>query len=370
MLPFKTKLPPLQKPLGNVVIDWSNPLTNGLVAAILVDGRIYHNVVNGGTQIAASPMSFGVRHDVVGGELAGAADGGVGLTFSPVGLGTLTLVEISHRLESNRYRCSVGLATDTAHNNTVPQIFFTGSDVLMYDATAATNYFGVQTHKQDQKSVRAFGIASGVPTDFYVDGVFKGSYAGAFTGISDLRSVVFGRGRGYTSVANIYESALVYNRELTEAEHKSLAADPYQIFKPAVEQVYFTAAAGGAPQVITGALAENQQEFYSSEIIPEYLITGALAENQQEFYSSEIIPEYLITGALAENQQEFYSSSFVQVGVPQVITGTLAENQQEFYSGTFTIIVGGIGRIAVASKSSNRGRVANQQKAGRVVSVQ
>lgn len=359
MLPIKNKLPPLQKPLGNVVIDWSNPLTRGLVAAILVDGHIYHNIVNGDAQLAADPMSFGVRHDAVGGYMPRSGYSGVGFVFSYVGLGTLTLVETSHRLGSDIYKCGVCLAASVAHGSAGNQVFFRGGDVRIVDSSGAGDDFGTNTINSGKKSVRATGVTSGIPTDFYVDGVYKGSYAGALTGIDGLKSIAFGTGYGYSSHENIYESSFVYNRELTEAEHKSLAADPYQIFKPAVEQVYFTAAAaGGATQTITGSLFQNAQTFntneitseytitgslfqnaqtfYANEITASYTITGSLFQNQQTFYANEITSEYTITGSLFENQQAFYQNEFIQIGALQTITGALFQNQQTFYANEIT----------------------------------
>jgi len=92
----------------------------------------------------------------------------------------------------------------------------------------------------------------GVRRTLYVDGVQEGTDATAFTwsNRSDDEFILYGDGQAGGNVTDSWQSsAIVFSKELTAGEAKSLQDNPYQILKPKTQPVYWTA---GAAPVGTG----------------------------------------------------------------------------------------------------------------------
>ena len=97
-----------------------------------------------------------------------------------------------------------------------------------------------------------------------------------------------------------------------------------------------TVTQGGAAQELTPGLFSNTQTFYAATVAPGAVtLAPALLTNSQTFYAPTVTPGAVtLTPGLFSNTQTFYAATVVVDGGPQTLTPSLVSNTSTFYAAT------------------------------------
>lgn len=252
---------PNKKPVGEVEIDWSNPLTKGLVGCY-ADGDISRNLVTNHTttKTTIDPIKsqFGAGQEgttstslIDTNENPISFSGSnnrtliIGINYRAIpGLSNATLFGIGVNDTSERW--------DLRHNNGDLRVEIQGSGYTT--SLALTGGFRVVGIKLD-------GTTLGDHT-IYLDRLSEASSGGATVNTSTsmtgrfLNSVAGSRGWSNSDFLFGY----LFNRALTDAEYLAIQANPYQLLKPKTPPVYFTPSATGISVTVTGTAIPTQTE--------------------------------------------------------------------------------------------------------------
>ena len=254
---------PKIKPLGNIEIDWDNPLTDGLVGCWVFQNGVI-NLVNGDRPISTT------------GSLEIGVDGGGKILESIDGYFTNNL-KFKNGSEFSVY-------TDSKYNNTTEDhglISMNGIDPLVWADTsssllrgqyfAGSSVFGSNGELTDVKytpwgvSIKSDSTDSGL----YVNGKLSASGdPGTFT-LDPVNLVsLFTDNR---PPKGKFRYLYVYDRLTSLGLANELARNPYQILKPKTPQTYFT------PETSSGITVTGATVNYNyAEITATIDLTGSV----------------------------------------------------------------------------------------------
>jgi hypothetical protein len=224
------------QPQTAVGIDWSNPITRGLVACLDANRRVLIN----GSETRPLTLTNPVRR---------ASQQEYGSTTYQ---GTMQAIKAPPAASSNVTMLSLFIPSTEVAERTYGQLGQTASGNMFSVASGDGTTAGVVRFKIYLGSTRIIGASqanAGVPNlaiarhingqsqNLWLNGV-KDTSGGTFTG----NSVGFGF-YGYNTSSGTGASILnaVWNRALTDAEIKSLSENPWQIFAPERRVVAFDA---------------------------------------------------------------------------------------------------------------------------------
>lgn len=252
-----------KKPVGPVEIDWSNPLTRGLILFPIFNtagyavydaaqDRLYRDVTHGLSQsnFTVAQGKFGQRVDC-----AGAAT-----------TQRLRLSEDRENITGEYWTVLTGAVyTDAGKDHTLlhhgTTISSSGHVLIWADTLSGAlrpslNGGTTAVGANGSIPVNKFTVwgagyeidTSSPAVKFWVDGAQSGA-TGSTTRTSSAGAQPMnfanenGGSRQHKGALYFYA---VWERELTPAEHRSFARDPYQFLKPASRPVYFLSEGGGS----------------------------------------------------------------------------------------------------------------------------
>ena len=240
---------PSKKPVGDVEIDWSNPLSRGLSLVLVgnklkpinlvnssfltINGNVTHNPslgwVFGNTTadyISDSSLEYGVTGDFSSYIVTNAAQDSSGGFPTFIARGDSKADEWMIRHKENG---DLGFYGDAAAWNV------TSSTGILKYGVQQTVGFSLQ--------------GSGGEVNIYIEGNNVGSDTGGNLSTGSTKPLTIGAADADPNRPFKGSMSLIvmYNRILSDAEHRSLSKKPYQILKPKSAPVYFTADGGGGP---------------------------------------------------------------------------------------------------------------------------
>lgn len=252
---FLTPARQTTQPQGRVEVNWSNPLTRGLLSLItVVDGRLMDIINN--VQLTPAGTAY-----VMGGARGMGAI--IGSSSSDAFSGTLPSIDLSTAVRGNIFVYGETSSSSTASKRAI--VYQTsGSTVIAIEFGNGTNNY-IAGLKQTNTSTfpavntgvfystdRPYFVSYGVDTSastgaLYINGVLPSTNVSAGTGSGwkgAVNGVVVG-GNGASGPLNgeVWIGGL-YNRALTAGEQRALAENPWQLLRPVSKRVYFTQASG------------------------------------------------------------------------------------------------------------------------------
>jgi hypothetical protein len=249
---------PGRKPVGNVEIDYSNPITRGLRLAPIFQGNLYDPASN---SVLSSTLATLVR-DEINSHVKIDSYTALGRVDTPAfdctnwaGVTVISLFKfagiasqfpaISSSVKAGDFRGNWMLSTDG--NGGIVQ-FRAG------DATTAANT--VETYN-DQDVVFAAGTWDGATIELQCakDNTALSSVTAAqttaFTGVAAENYIGYYSRTGGRSYTRPIYYVMVWDRALSQHEIESIRCDPYQILKPAVDPIYFTSSGAAGTYTLT-----------------------------------------------------------------------------------------------------------------------
>ena len=261
-----------KKPVGGVEIDWSNPLTKGLVSYFKLDGDYATDLVAGGnsTTFTGTPPTFTPKSVIT----SGGADSFVNLPIPNVSINGFGFIVGGRRISGS---VSLSILSPTTNNWTGFYL-----EDITNGRTSNNNSFDGAVNPivggvpfEGGNKYAAYSISSG---DFR--GVANGGSVAQDTGFSLtsllFNNIVLGASKRFTNTDNEAVSEFlyigVYNRVLTDSELKQLSAKPYQILKPKKQTVYSADAGGGSTPLSLDNII-NTSVISDATLSQNYLLT-------------------------------------------------------------------------------------------------
>lgn len=296
-----TKQP--QKPVG---IDWSNPLTRGLVTVFLPITPRHRDLIGGGidTSQYIAPINAGSRGLALSNTNGGYPWGTlISVPHVSGGYSALTTFCLYEQPDTTTYGAVFGAGYDGTYyqgfsKNTNGTVSFgpaTNSGGLSIDTAALTvnrvySLCGVARYDQDFR-------------ELYVDGVSVGVNTASGTKINSqftfMGSVYQG---GRDRCLNVYVF-YCWTRQLSESEIRSLTANPWQLFSPSNDAYFYES------DVLYPSLLTNTNTFYSPTVSAGAVtLTPSRYDNTNTFYSGFVnINGVVLQPSLYTNGQTFYT---------------------------------------------------------------
>jgi len=250
-----------RQPQVAVGVDWSNPLTRGLIVASspgLFGGR---NAVDGGrlvvqTATASKVTKFGVALD----QQAGANSAYFPANI-PSGTTTYTLITIAGALFLDK-RFAIALGDEVSGGSAQARLVLNGvqSGGTLLGKLAFIEYgggFHVQVETSaatyvdpvDPPNPHIYGVVrNGADAAIWFDGSKVASNSSA-SGSSTFAQRVYVSGSGYSNTVYLDQSvaAFAWLRALTDKEIVSVMGNPWQLFAPLSRPVFAPSAASAFP---------------------------------------------------------------------------------------------------------------------------
>lgn len=252
-----TRSTPLSQPTGRPVVDLSNPITRGLIAA--------SNGINGTHGINLSVVPTGVSNS----GLVLKSPGGKGYRIPLIASVTSsewTLVS-KYSISTLSYQAGIGVyGSSSEFISQMPGVFPSykfGCDANPY---ARDNASSVALQINKEYALASVISASRNTIEHYIDGVLIGSSSLSSTSAITVNSVeVFAKNLTLDPAAAgaTVGAFAVFNRALTSNEVRSLSLNSWQLFRPVQRRIYFDMGAGGGA---TG--------YALSADVGDYLLTG------------------------------------------------------------------------------------------------
>lgn len=324
-------------------IDWSNPLTRGLVDVIDMTGPIPRSVI-----LKTPVSSFGTRPG------RGVNQQGR-VTDSSAAFGGWYF-QRSDGLYTSNQQTHVAVAQYNAISGNYAGFF------AVSDGTGANTSISVQAgstsiayvyYNNSTRAVLTNGLvpvltgnpgvfvvaADGANLYVYENGVYvPGGGGQSFPGptpYSTSRLILFGERAASASYSVKAKQALhlVYNRALSAAEVVAISENPWQIFTPARNGLWVATVSSG----ITGTISDTQGANTDS-LAGTVSVSGTIADTQAGNIDA-LSGSVVVSGALSETQQPNTDALSGTVGTP-ASTGTIADVQQpntDSISGTASV---------------------------------
>lgn len=361
-----------QQPQYPAHIDWSNPITRGLIFA--------HNPAIGEINLVTSqsPLNTtgfaknvgptGKRINLSGSSNAEFSDNGASVAGN-----SLTIVSI-WRAKDSQYAFADGTGI-LVSSRTAGNAGFSWGRTAAQSGGATGNLtsqtfvvHGVAQYTEANATIESLVDspvafrASGTVASWFRFG--KKSSADTTIGTCSTGSALVIGGLGpYGSSGWFWTDraylTLVFNRPLGDDEIALLTssvASPWQIFKKPARRIWIPAAGGAGAQTLTPSLFTNSQSFYAPSVTTgavtltaglftnsnsffghtlttNYGLVATLFTNSQTFYAPTVTPGAVtLTPGLFSNSQTFYAPIVTQDGGPQYVTPDLYSSSQTFYT--------------------------------------
>ena len=361
------------QPQGPVEIDWSNPITRGLIYADYPGAAKNLSVTGVGKYGRESTFRGQVSSDP---RLSSASFSFYLLFKTEASLGSQGCV-IGRGSTSNDYN-NRGFGFSPTHSAPAYSgAFYCGDSYTI---------IGKPT-----------GAALSADTNYSIAGTCDGAYGRAYnngilsagpvsvSSIDTTANLVINKSSGVNPSADDSQNKIYFvgywNRALSDTEVRSISQNPWQIFKPVPrrifvpvatsgnatlypslytnDQTYYapTVSQSGGAQTLTPSLFTGSQDFYAATVSATKTLTQALYQNAQEFYSPTLSATYslaptlhtntssffaptvvpgtvTLAPSLFTNDQSYYSHVLNQAGGPQNVAPNLYTNSSTFYSHT------------------------------------
>ena len=352
---------PRKKPIGPVKVDWSNPLTRGLVAAWTCDeagllrdisGNGHHGTPTGtagyygstrGRALDLTGTDYYTITDRAAFDFAGGAMSVVAGTISDSAGQNAELVE--KQAGGLRYY-QLFDATGSVWKWFVRG---TGATIQLTGGTSVTGEY-----------VNLCATASSSGAVLYENGVQTASNGSDPGDLSNSADLYLGFGNAGTYDGKVYY-VWMYDRQLSDLEAQQLHESPYQILKPVEPSLYFTTEAGAAPTVV----ALTGQESTSGQ--GALTATGAarvdLGGLRDDVEQGELGFTWAWTEALTGQQSTSGQGTLGISIAPTVVTLT----GQQSTSGQGALTATGAASVALTGQQSTSGQGALDVNAGEII---
>lgn len=372
-----------QQPQGNARIDWGNPNTKNLVAAILPHAPID---VLGGEFVAATGKTYQpVPQGLAGGFSLGSrvleyidANFHKKLTASKGAFLCLwiptNVVNTAQYVASMREAAGSGSRYYLKNN--------AGAVEFGWATSATIAASPAKTWTLNKPSMIGMSWSAANNVRFLFEGEDVGGSTLSATG-NILYSMIAGLAGGTLTTYSGQGYALLllaFSEPISAAVFKSISDNPEQVFAPASRQIFVpatggvtlspplltnsntfysatvsagavslapslftnsstfysaTVSLGGSTQTLTPALFTNSQSFFAPTVTPGAVsLAPALFTNSNTFYSPVVTNGVTLSSPLLTNSQTFYGAT-VTLGAATLYPALLA-NSNTFYSATLT----------------------------------
>jgi hypothetical protein len=312
-----------RQPQTAVTVDWSNPLTSGLIVA-----RIPGDNPAGNLNLVVDGQSARGRSSTRNGLLSTAS------AVASNSFSFLTLFKTQQSL-GGAIRCLIGRGNSSGADNTG-----FGFNVDHSNAAYAGAFYAGDGYTIIGKPAGTLAAN----TEYCIAGTFNGSVGVGYS--NGVKTV----GPTSTTIVNTVprltlntDSALVstntssvyvvlyWARALSDAEIASVSNNPWQIFAPQKKPLFFSIQ-GTAGQTLTPSLFTNTNTFYSPIVTAGAVtLTPGLYTNSNTFYSPTVTSGAVtLTPDLFTNTNSFYSPTVTAGTV--TLTPSLFTNSNTFYS--------------------------------------
>lgn len=238
---------PNKKPIGDVEIDWSNPLTKGLIHYYKIDKDYGRDLVAGGdgSTVQGTPPTITPTSIIT----SGASNSVVNL---PINISTFDGFGII--IGGNEKSGSVPLSILA---NTIDWNGFYLGSLVEGRLTSANSFDGAvdliagTIPKENNNTYTAYSVSASDFRGAANGGVIVQDTAITIPAVIPPQISLGGSKRNIIDNLSVTEFLYVgiYNRKLSDLELKELSSNPYQILKPKTPPVYFTSS-GIAPSAI------------------------------------------------------------------------------------------------------------------------
>ncbi len=323
---------PNKKPIGDVEIDWANPLASHLVAFVLFNEGAGnpHDLVTGRDVALSNSPAWGV----------GAK--GRKLDFDGVNQSASLPLDLSH---TDSVCIAVGCDWPTYANNDDLMLefnnpSFVGGGLLIDPNSGAPHAgsFSIAANRTLTTSARftrpsggyhdyLFGfspVSSGLSV--YVDGLPQSlSYVGAASGTgnyADSQLNIASRAGSSLFGAAGHSYIMVFDKDVSsELASANLTQNPYQILKPKTAPVYFTADGGGSTITVIESL--NNSNYVP--LNPSILLTGSISitESLVNTNYTALNPTVSFVGIISISESPV-NASYTVLNPTISFTGTIA----------------------------------------------
>jgi len=260
---------PHKKPVGELEVDWSNSLTKGLVVAVVQQQKGLVNLVDGAHLTTSADQKTGI--DSKGIYNLYNSNSTEQATLSTKGLSGSTSRSAVFGFKHEALTGSTSAAPEFHGWGTVnsagqvwaPRINSSGLlNVLRVSVVSGTR---IGATVVADGGFHACGYSEGTGdvsgVKFYIDGVedtYSTTSARALNTSDSSVSIGYNEWGGNSFSGNGDKEGKIYyqfiwNRDLSESEHKDLARDPYQLVKAKTPPVYFTLASSGGLTLAAGS---------------------------------------------------------------------------------------------------------------------
>ena len=245
------------QPQDACAIDWTNPITQGLVDVFDFTGVPRSVVLRTPVTFFATRPSLGVATQA--GRAIDTTANGFGCYFQRSD-GAYATAEQTHIAVSNFSGGGTTfggyfLTSDSTAANQVLGLGYVSSD-NSYFTDGTNTSFSTPGISNNNFKVKSLSVGNG-SVKFYNDGVLGGTLSRTATARATSRIRFFGDHASYW-VKGRSALHLIFNRALSDAEIKSLSDNPWQIFEPEIVRIWvddYVSAGGGATVIPIGVQA-------------------------------------------------------------------------------------------------------------------
>lgn len=327
-----------RRPSGNAEINWSNPLANGIVVALIPGAN---EAVRGGPVVIANGGALAPRPHGLG--FTGSAWLSDDVAYAPngyVGVGTanltdLVVTELTGDATNFSYACgSYSGATDGV--------------MITLRHSGVSEHWGVYSGGSFIDSTEPFIIGAGAHTFaftrdgstqyLYRNGVLRNSVSAANGATSTAQFCIgniltSGSSFSVGPTANI-ALALRFQRFLGASEIAELTRAPWQLFRPLRRRLYFAPPAGAAAITGDAALVEANDVLTSAATVA---ITGTAAL-QEANDALSAFSGVTVTGTATIQESDDLLTA--QGGTASFATATLQEQNDVLDSAVAVLVTG------------------------------
>lgn len=246
-----------RRPLGQLEVDFNNPLAHGLVSVMIPNGSKTVDLLRAGQGSIVTGVD--AKGDTSSGRPA--------FNFTDTTNSRIT--------RTDKQSADISVLSRVKYNNTTSDhaLFDINNQILVFFADTASSNLRTAIFAGST----TFGASGGLPSGEWVDFGAKANSAANLgstyiNGVKDIDNQGIGGGvwensanwgfganfsaAGKESNAN-YEFFFLWNRELTDAEFKSLNNNPYQILKLVIQPQSFFDTAPAAGRIMGGLAWEG-----------------------------------------------------------------------------------------------------------------
>ena len=322
------------QPQGPVQIDWSNPLARGL--AFLTLGGQLLNLANGtrgalvnAANVEATAQGMGWRTDATNKRLD-----------------YTNTLPASNFAELSMASVMVAAATQTSNRYLIAKQAASGYQLLNLPSSGALGFSwspsGFVSGSLDPTPGRVYCVSASSPpagdiayasAGLYVDGQ-SALTSGSSAAIDDSTSQTIMLGNRAADSARGFNGAqllvAVWARALTPAEHRSFAANPWQLFKPVARRIWIPAATSSG----TGTLAATEAGADTATLTGVAIAAGTLAATESSADTAALAGVAPTAGALAVTESG--SDALAASSGATALAGTLSASETDTDSAAAT----------------------------------